>query len=136
MTSSNNHQLARDFIAALSAGDVPDELLTPDMTLWTISSGTSSDKARFQAAIKMLASITDDAIVYDIVSLTAEGDRVVAEVKSRGTLINGETFENNHVFLLRVRDGKIAEVAEYMNPIVVREKIAPLLQQAMAKASR
>jgi ketosteroid isomerase-like protein len=32
-----NHNLARAFFAAFSAGDIPDMLLTPDMTAWTMT---------------------------------------------------------------------------------------------------
>jgi len=50
-----NHQVARDFFEALSTGDVPDSLLTPDMAAWTTSTGAWSDKARFQSGIKQRA---------------------------------------------------------------------------------
>lgn len=133
MTQSN-HQLVRDFFAALSMGNLPDELLTPDMTAWTTTSGTS-DKARFQGGVKLLASIFAGTLRYSIDSLTAEEDRVAAEVQSRGTLVNGENFRNTHVFMFRIRDGRVASVAEHMNALIVREQLAPLLQAAMARAA-
>jgi hypothetical protein len=132
MTRSN-HQLVRDFFTALSTGNLPDALLTPDMTAWTTTSG-ASDKARFQGGIKLLASIFSGSLRYSIDSLTAEEDRVAAEVQSRGTLVNGEDFHNTHVFMFRIRDGRVASVAEHMNALIVREQLAPLLQAAMAKA--
>jgi uncharacterized protein len=132
MTKENIRQLINAFFCGLSDGHVPDELLTPEMTFWSISAG-ETDKARFHGAIKILAQIANKSIRYDIVSLTAEEDRVVAEIKSNGNLINGEAMQNNHIFLFRLRDGKIASVAEYMNQMVVREKIVPLMQAAMAK---
>ena len=46
-----NHQLVRDFFTAIASGNVPDDLLTQDMSLWTVNGGTS-DKARFQGAMK------------------------------------------------------------------------------------
>lgn len=133
MTQSN-HQLVRDFFAALSTGNLPDELLTPDMTAWTTTSG-ASDKAHFQGGVKLLASIFSGSLRYSIDSLTAEEDRVAAEVQSRGTLVNGEDFHNTHVFMFRIRDGRIASVAEHMNAFIVREKLVPLLQAAMGRAT-
>lgn len=127
-----NHQLARDFIAALSRGDVPDALLTSDMTVWTTSSGKWSDKARFQFGIKLLASIFNGGLSYTVDSLTAEEDRVAAEVRSTGTLTTGEEYCGRYVFILRIRDGRIASVAEHNDPGPVREKLGPLLQQASA----
>ena len=129
----SNHQLVRDFFAAMSSGNLPDDLLSPDMTTWTTSSGGGSDKARYQGGVKLLASITKGGLTYTIDSLTAEDDRVAAEVQAHGTLVNGEDFHNVYVFLFRIRDGRIASVAEHFNPIPVREKIVPLLQVAMSK---
>lgn len=127
-----NHELVRKFFAALGKGQLPDDLLTPDMTMWTLTSG-SSDKARFQGGVQMLAGIFGGTLVYTIDALTAEEDRVAAEVRSHGTLVSGEPFHNNHVFTFRIRDGRIAAVSEYMNQTVVREKIMPLLQSALAR---
>ncbi len=133
MTSSN-HQLVRDFFKAIAQGDVPENRVTADLTFWSVNAG-DTDKARFQLGIKLLATIFNKTMVYHIESLTAEDDRVVAEVRSTGTLADGEPFSNTHMFLFRVRDGRIAYVAEYMNQFVVREKIAPRLQALMTKPS-
>jgi ketosteroid isomerase-like protein len=133
--SQTSHQLARRFFQALSNGEIPDALLTSDMTAWTTSSGTWLDKARFQYGIKLLASIFKGGVSYSIDSLTAEEDRVAAEVQSRGTLVNGEEYQSRYVFVLRIRDGKIASVAEHNDPRPVREKLAPLLQAALKNAS-
>ncbi len=127
-----SHQLVRDFFTAIASGDVPDDLLTQDMSLWTVNGGTS-DKARFQGAMKMLASIFRGTLRYEIDALTAEDDRVAAEVQSHGTLPDGEPFHNTHLFMFRIRDGRIAAVAEFMNQFIVREKIAPLMLAAMRK---
>jgi ketosteroid isomerase-like protein len=131
--TQTNHRVAREFFAALSRGDIPDALLTPDMTAWTTSSGKWSDKARFQFGIKTLASVFKNGLSYTVDSLTAEGDRVAAEVQSTGTLINGDEYHGRYVFVLRIRDGRIASVAEHNDPGLVREKLAPLIQRAMAK---
>ncbi len=132
--SQTNHQLARRFFEALSNGEIPDALLTPDMTAWTTSSGAWSDKARFQYGIKLLASIFNGGLAYTIDSLTAEADRVAAEVQSRGTLVNGEDYHGRYAFVLRVRDGRIASVAEHNDPGPVREKLGPLLKAALQNA--
>jgi uncharacterized protein len=67
-------------------------------------------------------------------ALTAEGDRIAAEIDAHGTLVDGQAFANRYVFILRIRDGRIASVAEHFNPAPVAEKIVPLIQAAMAKA--
>ena len=127
------HDLARQFFAALSDGNLADALLTDDMTAWTTSSGVKSDKARYQGGVRLLASLFKGGLAYAIDSLTAEDDRVAAEVRSHGTLVDGQAFDNRYVFILRIRDGRIASVAEHFDPAPVTEKLVPLIQAAMAK---
>ncbi len=130
--TSDNKQLVRDFFKAIALGDVPDAMVAPDLMFWSVNSG-SADKARFQLGIKLLATIFNKGMVYHIESLIAEDGRVVAEIRSTGTLSDEEPFNNTHVFLFRIRDGRICHVAEYMNQFIVRDKIAPRLQAMMAK---
>lgn len=132
--TQGNQQLVLDFFAALSAGDLSERLLTEDMSAWTLTSG-DADKARFQGGAKMLASIFGGTLAYHIDAITAEDDRVVVECKSSGILTSGEPFSNVHVFSFRVRDGRIAHVAEFMNPQMVQEKIVPAMREMMAAAS-
>jgi len=130
----SNQQLVEDFFKAVAAGHVTDDLITPDMTFWSVNSGMS-DKPRFLGGIKVLASIFNaGTLAYFVESLTAEEDRLIAEISSQGTLINGEALNNTHVFLFWLRDGRIAAAKEYMNQFVVRDKIVPLMQAAMTKA--
>lgn len=130
------HDLARRFFAALSSGDLPDELLTDDMTVWTTTSGVQQEKARYQGGIRLLSALFEGGLTFTVDSLTAEDDRVAAEVRSHGILRGGEPFENRFLFMLRVRDGRIASVAEHFNPIPIREKIHPLLEAEMAGRPR
>ena len=131
MTSSN-HDLARRFFAALSAGRVPDDLLADDMTAWTTTSG-ESPRARYQGGVALLGSLFDGGFAYTIDSLSAEDDRVAAEVHAEGRLHDGRIFTNRYVFVLRVRDGRIVSVAEHFNPGPVREVLGPLIQAAIAR---
>lgn len=129
---SNSRQIVENFFAAVASGDVPDELLTDDMTVWTTTT-PNADKQSFQQAIKILKSIVSGSIDYQLVSVTAEDDRIVAEISSTGLLINGDRLANQHLVLFHIRDGRIAVMKEHMNPNVVKEKIAPLMQEMMQK---
>ena len=53
-----NYELARAYFTAVSNGELPDSLLTPDMTAWLTSGGTL-DKTRYQHLIKLLAAMCD-----------------------------------------------------------------------------
>ncbi len=128
------HDLARRFFAALSTGAFPDDVLADQITTWTTTSGAASDKARYEGGVRLLSSLFPQGLAYTVDSLTAEDDRVAAEVHAEGVLADGDVFQNTYVFVLRIQDGRIVSIAEHFDPGPVREKIVPRLMAAMAKA--
>jgi ketosteroid isomerase-like protein len=124
--SHPNYALAEAYLAAVTAGDLPDSLLTDDMTAWLTTQGPIS-KAAYQGAIRLFARMAQSPIRFTVDALTAEDDRVVIEAHSQATLINGEEYGNTYVFSLRVRDGRIAWIAEHFNPLIAQEKLFPLI---------
>jgi ketosteroid isomerase-like protein len=126
------HDIVRSFFIALDRGEFAAEMFSEDATFWTMTSGLS-DKQRFLGGVKMLQSLFPAGLRYTIETLTAEDDRAVVEATSKGVLIDGDNFQNLHVFTFRFADGRIAAVKEYMNPDPVRAKLVPLMQTAMAK---
>jgi len=127
-----NYQLARAYFEAVANGDLPDDLLTPDMTGW-ITTGGVIDKASYQRLVRLLAAMCARPLAFTIHSLTADEDRVVAEAESEGLLINGETYRNTYVFVFRIRDDRIASVAEHYNALIAQEKLVPLMKEAAAR---
>lgn len=121
-----HHDLARAYFAAVTAGELPDELLTEDMTAWITTGGTMTRQA-YQEVIRLLAKMCAEPIRFTIDAITAEDDRVVAEARSTATLIDGETYANTYVFSFRIRDGRIAWIAEHYNALIVQEKLFPLM---------
>jgi ketosteroid isomerase-like protein len=135
MGSANNHQVARDFLAAVASGDLPDALLTPDMSAW-LTTGGSIDKSRYQSGVRTLRAVCASPIKFTIDALTAEDDRVVAEARSEATLVNGAKYQNTYVFVIRVSDGRIASVAEHYDALVVQEVLVPALTALSRSAQR
>lgn len=125
-----HHDLASAYFAAVTAGELPDELLTPDMTAW-ITTGGDMDKAAYQEVIRLLARMCKLPIQFTIDAITAEDDRVVAEARSTATLINGEPYTNTYVFCMRIRDGRIAHIAEHYNALTTQEKLVPLMAELL-----
>ena len=121
-----HHAIARAYFAAVTAGDLPDELCCDDMTAWITTGGTLS-KSAYQQAIRLLARMSATPIQFTIDAITAEDDRVVAEARSSATLVNGESYENTYVFAFRIRHGKFAHLAEHYNALVTQEKLVPLM---------
>ena len=123
--SHPNYAVAEAYLAAVTAGDLPDSLLTDDMTAWLTSQGPIP-KSAYQGAIRLLARMCQSPIRFTVDAVTAEDNRVVIEAHSEATLINGEQYANTYVFSLRVRDGRIAWIAEHFNPLIAQEKLFPL----------
>ena len=132
--SGKNHALISRFFAELTLGTLSDELLADDMTVWSSSSGSlGAAKAKYRFAVTLLQSLFPAGLAYQVLSLTAEEDRVAAEVLARGTLTNGERYENSYVFMFRVRGAQIASIAEHFNVLEVQAKIMPLMAAALAQ---
>lgn len=127
-------RLVHAYFAAVTAGELPDDLLTEDMTAWTTTQGTMSKHA-YQEVIRLLARISSVPLQFTIDAITAEEDRAVAEARSEGVLINGEPYANTYVFAFRIRDGRIASVAEHFNALIVQEKMVPLVRPTRGDAA-
>ena len=123
--SHPNYAVAEAYLAAVTAGDLPDSLLTDDMSAWLTTQGPIS-KAAYQGAIRLFARMAQSPIRFTVDAMTAQDDRVVIEAHSQATLINGEAYGNTYVFSIRVRDGRIAWIAEHFNPFIAKEKLFPL----------
>lgn len=130
-----NRDIAQDFFAAVTAGELPESLLAPDMTAWTTTQGSMAKEA-YRRVIRLLAKMSARPLTFTIDSITAEDDRVVAEVRSEGTLVNGEEYQNTYVFVFRIRDGWIASVAEHFNALIVQEKMMPLVRTLTREAEK
>jgi uncharacterized protein len=123
--SHPHYAVAEAYLAAVTAGDLPDSLLTEDMTAWLTTQGPVS-KAAYQGAIRLFARMAQSPIRFTVDAMTAQDDRVVIEAHSEATLINGEEYGNTYVFSIRVRDGRIAWIAEHFNALIAQEKLIPL----------
>ncbi len=120
-----NHAIAQAYLSAVTAGDLPDRLLTDDMTAWLTTQGTIP-KSAYQGAIRLLARMCQSPIRFTVDAITAQDDRVVIEARSQATLIDGQEYANTYVFSLRVRDGRIAWIAEHFNPLIAQERLYSL----------
>jgi len=124
--------LVQAFFDAVTAGELPDDLLTEDMTGW-ITTGGTMDKAAYQGVIRLLARMCTEPIRFTVDSITAEDDRAAAEVRSQAKLIDGEPYAMTYVYVFRFRDGRIASVAEHYNALVAQEKLVPLMKELQSR---
>src|SRR5262249_22601955 len=55
----------------------------------------------------------------------AEGDFVVVECKGEATTVSGERYANTSCLVIRVADGKLRELTEYMDTALVDRVLRP-----------
>ncbi|MFV8819831.1 nuclear transport factor 2 family protein [Haliea sp. E17] len=133
--SEQNKQVVREFIEAMGRGDRPaaDKLITDDA--FTLAMGYSKfagvrERETILATIAGFRELMPEGMQPEILSMTAEEDRVVAEFKGNGTLVNGEAYCNEYCMVFMLRDGKIAQVREYFCTVLAERVLLPLFEAA------
>src|SRR5437868_4957532 len=57
--------------------------------------------------------------------ILADGDHVVVECEGDATTISGERYANTYCFVIRVADGQLRELTEYMDTALVERVLRP-----------
>jgi ketosteroid isomerase-like protein len=98
-------------------------MMTDDATWWVNGkpdlfpdAGTRT-KAQMADAWPRMLDLLDDALELIPQTLVEEGDRVVAQVRSRALTKRGKRYQNGFLFLFTLRDSKVAAVREYTDLI-------------------
>ena len=112
--------LTRNDIAGLL--DIYDDAMRLFVPGNNCTSGTY-DKNQLVEMARMVGSAFPQGLELTVLGMIAEGDKVAAQVESRGTHISGKPYNNQYHFLITVRDGKIVENREYMDTELVTEVI-------------
>ena len=67
---------------------------------------------------------------FNILSLTGDEDRVVAEAESQGVGPGGAQYSNRYLMFFQLKDGKLHTVREYLDPFQVHVYLEQLPQPA------
>lgn len=119
-TIEQNKQLTRNFFDAMNACDAEaiinayaddGRVVTMGNTL---ISGTRN-KAEIRQFAEGILGAFPEGIVFTILNLTAEADRVAVEAVSEGMHVSGQNYRNHYHFLFTWRDGKLVELKEFMD---------------------
>jgi len=128
-----NHTLVRRYFDAIATDDLEAlaTLVAPDLQVRCAGGhGTAGVVVfeSFDALAKDLrhnvGELYDPAIGIqpEILNLTAEGDRVAAEVRIRGlSARTGRSYDNLYAFFFWIRDGLIARIHEHLDTAYVGE---------------
>ena len=122
MSNSDNKRIVRDFYSSGASGDMDAcfALLADDIQWTNIGStrfsGTFSGKqALMEQLLGPLFGQLKAGISSSIENLIAEGDIVVAQTTGTAETKDGTPYNNSYCQVMRIRDGKIAEVKEYFD---------------------
>lgn len=127
---SNAREIAQRFFDTLCAGDFEGgfgRMMTDDAT-WTVTGTTAVSKTRDKAGmmgeqLDMLLSFKEPPMI-GIDDIIAEGDSAVVIAHCKGVGPTGVPYEQkSYAFLLRMRDGKVASVTEYLDTVAVETGI-------------
>ena len=121
------HAIVHRFIQAMSDGDITDELVTDDFTVWILGTDEICAKGPYVQGIALLPRVFPDRLAFTIHSLTAEDDRVVAQFSGDGVTQGGAHYHNDYLYLFRIRDGKVCFLAEYLNLDAMRGVLVPAM---------
>ncbi len=132
MTTESNKQLIIDFYAAGARGDMDAAfaMLADDIT-WS-SIGTTKFSGSYSGKETIVTELLGPlfgqlkaGIASEIERLTAEGDIVVAETRGTAETLDGKAYNNRYCQVITVRDGRIADVLEYMDTALVDAVFGP-----------
>jgi uncharacterized protein len=57
--------------------------------------------------------------------ILADGEYVVAECRGNATTVGGQLYANTYCFVIRMADGKLREMTEYMDTALVEKVLGP-----------
>ena len=115
--------IALSFIEHCFKGDVEQAMamLSPDATWWvlgdpgTLKVSGHRDRARIARFLENVRRSFPDGLEANIEGLTAEGERVAVEANSTARMSDGKPYNNRYHFLVKVRDGRVIEMREYLD---------------------
>lgn len=133
--SEQNKEVVLRFIESMGKGDAETAATCIDDDTYTLAKGFGKFAGvrthdTILATIAAFKQLMPKGMDPEILSVTAEGDKVVVEFEGHGTLINGEDYSNQYCMVFTMGDGKIKQVNEYFCTILADEKLWPLVENA------
>ena len=117
--TEENKDIAIKFFEALSSGsETYLDYYNDDSIIWTAgdnSIGGTRTKQEIEDFAQGILSAFPDGIKFNITGITAENERVAVEVSGEAIHASGQDYNNKYHFLLKIKNGKIHELKEYMD---------------------
>lgn len=120
MGVESNKAAALAMMRGFAAGVFDRSVFTEDATWWTLNTGELPIDEHMAAYGKLAASKFAGGGRFDVLSVTAEENRVVMEVQGFQPLTDGHSYDNTYLWLLIFRDGRICRVKAWMDTVLAQ----------------
>lgn len=136
--SEANKQTVLKFIQAMGEGDgkTAAPLLDPEAFTLAKGYGKFAGVRKYETivgTIDALKALVPTGLRPEIVSVTAEAERVVVEWEGNAEASNGKPYRNQYCMVFTMRDGRIKQVNEYFCTIHADEVLWPLVEQMLSQ---
>lgn len=125
MSTQANVRIAKDLFAAMGRGDLQAvQAVTADDIVWVVPgqwalAGTHRGHAGLADFFRKAADQVE-TVISAPPEFIAQGDRVLAIGRSTGTIkATSQTFEDDFVFAMTVREGKVTHIREYIDTLAL-----------------
>lgn len=126
MNAAENKRRMREIFDELAKGNTGPfvENLSDDIR-WTITGSSrlsqtfDGKQALFAGLLAPIQELFGDGLAIAAHRLIAEDDVVVAECRGRGTTKDGREYNNTYCWVMRLADGKVVELDEYLDTALV-----------------
>jgi uncharacterized protein len=133
MAASENKELLKRVFAELATGNSRPlvECMAEDVR-WTVSGSSRwsrsylGKQAVLADLLRPLATMLSGRLRMTALNFIAEGDQVVVESRGEATTRAGEPYGNRYCWIFRVEDGRVRDITEYMDTLLVARVLEPL----------
>ena len=130
--NEHNKQVVLAFIDAMGRGDAAAAAPCIAEDTFTLAKGFGQFAGvrthdTILATIDAFRQLMPGGMEPTILSVTGEDNRVVVEFEGNGTLLNGETYNNQYCMVFMLRDGRIRQVNEYFCTLLADKVLWPLV---------
>ncbi len=133
MSIDENKQIARDLFENLSNLKFEPMLdaIAEDVR-WFVLGGTyfgeTLTKEQLRKSLRPVKVGVPNGLNLKISRVIAEGDNVVVEAEGNAQTAANKTYHNKYVWVLTIRNGKVVEGREFMDPMHVLETFGPVMR--------
>ena len=128
MSPEADKKTVQQFYEAGNRGDMETCFgLIADHITWT-NMGTTSLSGTYNGKADLMERLLGPlfgqlkaGIHMDVQRMVAEGDYVVAQSNGTAETLDGRPYNNRYCWIIRLEDGKLAEVTEYMDTELATE---------------